>query len=174
MYRVTLDYQKMSDKEATVYIIDVGRSMSEKHHGRTQSDLDWAMNYVWDRITTTMSLDRKTTLQGVIGLRTDDSENDLANDDDSFKYISVFQEIGQILMPDLKRLQDIIVPSRAAEGDDISALVIAIQMILEKCKKLKYIRKIVLVTSGRGAVDTDLTSEICDQIKEMNIELLIM
>ena len=164
----------MADKEATVYIIDVGHSMSQKHHGRTQSDLDWAMNYVWDKITTTMSLDRKTTLQGVIGLRTDDSENDLASNDDSFEHISVFQEIGQILMPDLTRLQNLIVPSKATEGDDISALVIAIQMILEKCKKLKYIRKIVLVTSGRGAVDTDSVTEICDQIKEMGIQLVIM
>jgi ATP-dependent DNA helicase 2 subunit 2 len=44
----------MADKEATVYIIDVGASMGAKHHGRTQSDLDWAMTYVWDKITSTV------------------------------------------------------------------------------------------------------------------------
>ena len=44
----------MADKEATVYIVDVGRSMGEKHQGRQQSDLDWAMLYVWDKITSTV------------------------------------------------------------------------------------------------------------------------
>ena len=44
----------MADKEATVYIVDVGQSMGEKRNGRTESDLDWAMTYVWDRITSTV------------------------------------------------------------------------------------------------------------------------
>ena len=35
----------MTEKEATVYVVDVGRSMGEKHHGRDESDLDWAMKY---------------------------------------------------------------------------------------------------------------------------------
>lgn len=44
----------MAEKEATVYIIDVARSMGERHHGRSVTDLEWAMQYVWDRITTTV------------------------------------------------------------------------------------------------------------------------
>ncbi len=44
----------MADKEATVYIVDVGKSMGEKHHGRAETDLDWAMKYVWDKIATTV------------------------------------------------------------------------------------------------------------------------
>ena len=45
----------MADKEATVYIVDVGPSMGKKNHGRQESDLDWAMRYVWDKITSTVS-----------------------------------------------------------------------------------------------------------------------
>ena len=45
----------MADKEATVYIIDLGRSMRERNGGRPQSDLDWSMTYVWDKITATVS-----------------------------------------------------------------------------------------------------------------------
>lgn len=45
----------MADKEATVYIVDVGESMGQKHQGRSETDLDWAMQYVWDKITTTVS-----------------------------------------------------------------------------------------------------------------------
>lgn len=44
----------MAEKEATVYIVDMGRSMGEQHHGRAVTDLEWAMQYVWDRITATV------------------------------------------------------------------------------------------------------------------------
>ena len=44
----------MADKEATVYIVDVGRSMGKKRYGRTESDFVWAMKYVWDKITSTV------------------------------------------------------------------------------------------------------------------------
>ncbi len=46
----------MADKEATVYIVDVGASMAQKRLGRDESDLEWAMLYVWDRITSTVWL----------------------------------------------------------------------------------------------------------------------
>ena len=44
----------MAGKEATVYIVDVGKSMERKHHGRSISDFEWAMTYVWDKITSTV------------------------------------------------------------------------------------------------------------------------
>ena len=44
----------MADKEATMYIVDLGKSMADKHHGRTESDLVWAMTYVWEKITSTV------------------------------------------------------------------------------------------------------------------------
>lgn len=46
----------MAEKEATVYIIDVGASMGEHRNGRDQSDLDFAMTYVWDKITSTVCI----------------------------------------------------------------------------------------------------------------------
>jgi len=45
----------MAGKEATIYIVDLGRSMGEKRNGREQTDLGWALEYVWDKITTTVS-----------------------------------------------------------------------------------------------------------------------
>jgi len=65
----------MASKEATVYIVDCGSTMGEKSHGRHQTNLDWALEYVWDKITTTVATGRKTALAGVIGLRTDDTKN---------------------------------------------------------------------------------------------------
>ena len=45
----------MAQKEATVYIVDLGRSMGERRHGRDKTNLEWALDYVWDKITTTVS-----------------------------------------------------------------------------------------------------------------------
>lgn len=61
----------MAEKESTVYIVDVGASMGSTHNGRDVSDLDFAMTYIWDKITSTVALDRKTATLGVVGLRTD-------------------------------------------------------------------------------------------------------
>lgn len=50
----------MAEKEATVYIVDVGKSMGERRQGRSVTDLQWAMRYVWDRITATVRLFGRT------------------------------------------------------------------------------------------------------------------
>src|SRR5436305_5059368 len=137
----------MADKEATVYIIDVSRSMGKKHSGREESDLEWAMRYVWDKITTTVAANRKTFNAGVIGLGTDETLNELA-EDEAYQHISIFQPISQITMPDLRRLLTIIRPSNTDNRDAVSALILAINMIIKHCKQLKWKRKIVLVTNG--------------------------
>lgn len=165
----------MAEKEATVYIVDVGASMGGRHNGRTETDLDFAMTYIWDKITSTVALDRKTALVGVIGLRTDETANELENEE-SFENISVLQEISNILLPNLKLLRRKILLSNTTNGDAISAIVIAIQMITKHCKKLKYRRKIILVTDGRGALDADPSSvaEITKKIKQDDMELIIL
>ncbi|KAI9774426.1 MAG: ATP-dependent DNA helicase II subunit 2 [Geoglossum simile] len=163
----------MADKEATVYIIDLGLSMGEKRYGRDETDLDWAMRYVWDKITTTVATGRKTALVGVIGLRTDETDNELG-EEEAFEHISVLQPISQILMPNLRDLQGKIRVSETDSGDAISAIVIAIQMITAYCKKLKYKRKIVLVTNGRGSMDADDIGEITKKMKKDGIELVVL
>lgn len=46
----------MADKEAVVFIVDVGQPTAQKRHGREKSDLEWAMQYVWDKIATTVKM----------------------------------------------------------------------------------------------------------------------
>ena len=46
----------MAGKEATVYILDLGQTMAEMRHGRSQTDLEWSLEYVWDKITTTVCI----------------------------------------------------------------------------------------------------------------------
>ena len=165
----------MADKEATVYIIDLGKSMGEKRNGRKETNLEWAMKYVWEKITTTVAMERKTATLGVVGFRTDATNNEL-DSEESFEHISVLQEIGQLLLPGLKELRQSIYISTTDDGDAISAIVVAIQLITKYTKRLKYKRKIVLVTDGRGSLDDDPEglAEISKKIKADEMELVVL
>ena len=47
-------------------------------------------------------------------------------------------------------------------------------MIVKYCKKLKYRRKIVLVTNGQGSIDADDVTDITSKIKQDDIELVVL
>ncbi|KAI1089653.1 ATP-dependent DNA helicase II subunit 2 [Rostrohypoxylon terebratum] len=165
----------MADKEATVYIVDLGSSMGDCHNGRIESDLDWGMRYVWDKITTTVAASRKTWTVGVIGVRTDETKNHLQDQQgDGYENISILQELGPMNLASLRSLQNLIKPSDTESGDSISAIVLAVDMIEKFTKKLKYKRKIILVTDGEGSVDPDDFDDIARQIKGCGIELIVL
>jgi len=166
-------YSIMADKEAVVYIVDLGESMGDCHNGRVESDLDWAMRFVWDKISTTVAASRKTWNVGVLGLRTDETNNALQADD-GYENISVLQELGPMNMTDLQALRPKIKPSSTTEGDSISAIVVAVDMIAKVTKKLKFKRKIYLVTDAEAPVDGDDFDDIAAKIKDTGIELTIL
>lgn len=56
----------------------------------------------------------------------------------------------------------------------ISALILAIQMIITHCKKLKWKRKIVLITNGMGRMNSENLGDIVSKVKEDNIELVVL
>ena len=101
-----------------------------------------------------------------------------------------FYNFFRVLLPDLKALRQKIKPSNTNNGDGnivlymgcltsnsllaISAIVIAIQMITKYCKKLKYIRRIILVTDARGSIDGDGIQDITNKLKGEGIELVVV
>lgn len=56
----------------------------------------------------------------------------------------------------------------------ISSLILAVQMISTVCRKLKYKRKIVLVTNGKGRMNSEGMDQLIDKIKEDHIELVVL
>lgn len=56
----------------------------------------------------------------------------------------------------------------------ISAIVLAIQMISTFCKRLKYRKKIVLVTDARGSIDGEDNDAIVEKLRKEGIELVVM
>lgn len=163
----------MANKEATVYIVDVGSSMGERSSGRQETNLDFALEYVWDKITTTVATGRKTAMAGAIALRTDGTDNELG-EDPAYHNITVLQEIAQIQMAELRKLRSELTLSGANTGDLVSAIIIAIQMIFRQCRKLKYTRRIVLVTDARTQMETADLGQITSKLKEDEIELVVL
>ncbi|KAJ5198790.1 uncharacterized protein N7498_007907 [Penicillium cinerascens] len=150
----------MADKEATVYIVDVARSMGSTAMAAPSR-------------TSNGQCSRKTATVGVVALRSDDTSNEL-QEDSNFSNISVLANLGQVLMPDIRRFRDLIKPSQTNRGDAISSIVVAIQMISKYCKKLKYKREIVLVTNGNGLMPTDGIDEIKSKLQDDGIKLTIL
>lgn len=163
----------MADKEAFVYIVDVGSTTSNCNNGRTESDLDFSMRYVWDKIATTAQASRKTWNVGVVGLRTDETRNDY-QDGDGYNNISVLKELGPVALAQIKELTHLIKPSNTEFGDAMSAIIVAAEMIGKLTKKLKYTRRIYLITDGQGPIDGDDVEQISSRLNELEIELVVL
>ncbi|KAK0722931.1 SPOC like C-terminal domain-containing protein [Lasiosphaeria miniovina] len=165
----------MADKEAIVYVIDLGESMGDCHGGRTETDLDWSMRYVWDRISTTVAAGRKTWTAGVVALNTDDTNNEQDREGlDGYENISVLQNISPLTMNSVRELQPKIRPSSSSGGDAISAVVVALSMIEQYTKKLKYNRRIILITNAEAPIDDESSEEVARRLDESDIELIVL
>ncbi|KAH8664991.1 SPOC like C-terminal domain-containing protein [Tricladium varicosporioides] len=169
----------MASKEATIYIIDQGKSTAKCRNGRSESDLEYSMKYVWDKIATVMAAERKTGGLGIIGLRNDNTDVPL-EEPEGYEHIAVLKELGLIDMSQLPALKRAIVPSSTDAGDAISAIIVAVDMIgkftmLKSGKPGKFTRKIVLVTTGGGPLlDADDLDDVVSKINELDIELAII
>ncbi|KAI9839005.1 MAG: ATP-dependent DNA helicase II subunit 2, partial [Sclerophora amabilis] len=167
----------MAEKEATVYIVDLSSSMGRRNSGRNESDFEWAMRYVWDKITTTVfpSHSNRPPKDGnrTRSLR-DERQLQLGFSACVQTVIFLKPTCIRILLPDLRELQNKLHVSNTDSGDAISALVVAIQMISGYCRKLKYKRKIILVTNGTGYMDGDDLDHIAEKLATDGIELCIL
>ncbi|KAK6335325.1 ATP-dependent DNA helicase II subunit 2 [Orbilia javanica] len=164
----------MADKQATVYVVDLGASMGSYNAGRAETDLDYVVRYLWDRITTTVSNGRKTDTISVVGFRTDGSDNSLVQNDENYENISILSPMSQFLMPQIRGLKELLEPSTTNQGDGVSALVVALDIIEKYCKRLKYIRNIVFLTNGTGDFNFEGINDIIEQIKEQKINLTVL
>ncbi|APA10393.1 hypothetical protein sscle_06g051630 [Sclerotinia sclerotiorum 1980 UF-70] len=170
----------MTEKQATVYVVDLGKTLGECHNGREETDLEYGMRYVWDKVTLTMSTDHKTDGVGIVGFRTDETNNDLQRSgEQGYENISVLKPLGQFQMTDLEEMQEVIKPNGTEAGDAVSAVVVAVEMIkehttLKSGKPGKFARKIVLVTDGKGFMHGEELDDIAKEISRNDIKLVVI
>jgi ATP-dependent DNA helicase 2 subunit 2 len=80
----------------------------------------------------------------------------------------------RFLMPQIRKLESSLKPNKSNEGDGISALVLAVQMLLTHCEKRKYIKNIVMITNGTGTFDAEGLDMITSKIKAQGMNLVIL
>ena len=165
----------MADKEATVFVVDVCRSMGKSHQDREISDLEYTLQYVWDKISGIVQTGRKTLHCGVVAVGSDSTKNQMQLEEE-YSHIEVVRPIGQLLLPDLQRLPEQLKVSNTSESrrDVLSAIILAVDMIMQHCKQLKYKKRLVVCTNGLGLLDPDQLQEVAQQIKENDIQLVIL
>lgn len=173
-FTFVLQQKIMADKEASIYIVDLGSTMANCNNGRTESDLDWSLRYVWDKITTTAQAKRKTWCVGVLGLRTDTTNNVYDEHEQGYDNITELLNLGPIALPQLNALREVLVPSNTIGGDAMSAILVAAEMIVKFTKANKYARRICLITDGQGPMDQDDVPEIAGRVNDIGIELTVL
>ena len=161
-----------------MYVIDLGASTAECHSGRVESDLEYGMRYIYDKIGTILGTGKASWGVGVIGCRTDDTDNPLQDQGEEYQNIILLKPLGPMNLAHLSEIKKKIIPSDTETGDVVSGVVLAIDMIdkftiLKSGKPGKYVRKIVLLTDGQGEIDDDIES-IVEKINESDIELVVM
>jgi ATP-dependent DNA helicase 2 subunit 2 len=164
----------MADKQATVYIVDISRSMGEQHQERELSDLDWSLQWVWDKITAVVQTGRKTLHVGVVEMGSHFTNNMMAQDDPSYRHINILHGLSQLMLPELQKISKSLEPSEVESCDVLSAIIVGVDMIIKHCKQLKYTKKVVVVTNGSKPMDADDVEEVAEQMKKNNIELVIL
>jgi len=163
----------MGDKECNVFIIDLGRSMGQKRHDREQTDLDYSLQYVWDKITNYVYLGRKGLVTGVIGFRTDKTRNHM-QEEGGYENITLIQPIYNITMSELHQLPEQLHPNNTDTGDALSAVILGVDMTMKHCRNLKFIKRIYLITNGTGPLDADDIEQTAAQIKQNDIQLTVL
>ena len=163
----------MADKEASVFIVDLGQSMSRQRHGRDKSDLDYSLQYVWDKLSNIVYLGRKGLVVGVIGLRTDETKNHMS-EEGGYEYISILQAIQNIQMEELRRLPEELRASNTDGGDALSAVILGVDMLMKHCRHLKFVKRLYLITNGTGPLDADDIEDTAAQIKQNDIKLTVL
>ncbi|KAF2403626.1 ATP-dependent DNA helicase II subunit 2 [Trichodelitschia bisporula] len=161
-------------KEATVFVLDISPSMGSTHHGRSETDLTWAMSYVWERITAVVETERKTLEIGVLAVKADETQH-MLGEMEGYEGIVEVHPVKQVLMEGLAHIRETIWPSSTQNGDIFSALVVAVSMITKHCGKRKYGEKVVtLITNGRGEMDDDDMASLAKKINKEGIRLNII
>lgn len=140
------------------------------------------MRYVWEKIALTLSANRVGLLLGVIGFRADQTDHKLDLEEEElegYENIWVMRPLEPMKMSHLQELQRDITPSHTNDGDAISAIAVAIDMIqkattLKTGKLGKFTRKVVLLTDGQGPMNGEDLDAIAEQMKTIEIELVVM
>ncbi|KAF9911035.1 ATP-dependent DNA helicase II subunit 2 [Linnemannia zychae] len=166
----------MASKEATIYILDVGPSLKTKREGSDVSRLEETKRVLLKLLANKVHMNRKTVYVSVILVGSDVTNNDLATSDDDgaeYQHVDVLQPLGVATLDLMKGVQNDVELGETA-GDCMDGLIVALDMMTKFCKKLKYEKKVFILTDSYSEMNTDGSEQITTALHDDNVQLNVI
>ncbi|GAM18435.1 hypothetical protein SAMD00019534_016100 [Acytostelium subglobosum LB1] len=160
-------------KEALVIILDIGLGMhhhtNEAKHASTTTPIEEALKSVTLLFQQKLIYGKKDEL-GVVLVGTKGTKNNLQKD--GYQHITMQSEIEEPKIETLKYLENL--SPGESRGDLIDALIVAMDMLINKTEKKKYQKRIFLVTNANDPINKEDLSTLQEQFKKIDVKLNII
>ncbi|KAI1311554.1 ATP-dependent DNA helicase II subunit 2 [Mortierella claussenii] len=166
----------MASKEATIYILDVGPTMRAKREGQQVSRHEETKRVLLKLLANKVHMNRKTVYVSVILVGSNITNNDLATVDENgadYQFVDVLQPLGVATLGLMQGVQDD-VKLGDTMGDCMDGLIVALDMMTKFCKKLKYEKKIYILTDACAEINADGVEQIKSTLNEDNVQLNVI
>lgn len=164
----------MASKEATVIVLETSAFLNQKRQNRNKTDFEYTVEYVLSKVSDIIIRGRKSDVLGIVAYRTEDTDNSMSTSSAGYNNISVWLPMSE--GPSLGQLQEIQerlrIPSTNRNGDPISALIVALDMINNFCGGRKYRKRIIMTTSGEGSLDSSDMEKISQTMNTISMKLM--
>ncbi|KAI8605465.1 SPOC like C-terminal domain-containing protein [Dissophora ornata] len=166
----------MASKEATIYILDVGPTMKAKREGSSMSRHEETKQVLLKLLGNKVHMNRKTVYVSVILVGSDITNNDLATVDENgadYQFVDVLQPLGVATL-DLMRGVQGDVKLGETMGDCMDGLIVALDMMTKFCKKLKYEKKIYILTDACAEINSEGLEQITAALNDDNVQVNVI
>ncbi|KAJ3111047.1 X-ray repair cross-complementing protein 5, partial [Physocladia obscura] len=150
----------MANKEATVMVLDVGRTMWHSLDVDGKTHLDNACTAIAHILHSKITQGRKTDLVAIVLVGTDGTKNALNEKiKTQYKHITTYVDIGMASLDTFKYVTNGC-EKGSGSGDIIDGIVVAITMLEKHCKHLKWVKSIFVFSDFSTEIDTDDDNKI--------------
>ena len=158
----------MAGKEGIFIILDIGKSMSNKYSDTEMTRLDFGKESIRQLIRQKLLFSAKKDQIGIILVGSDSETNEADN-------IKILQDLSNPNIQDIHNLNNI-KTSDEDKGDIFESIDIAIDTFIETYKKLKWVKKIFLITDGESKIEINSSKvkKLAARLEENNINVNII
>ena len=158
----------MAGKEGVFLILDVGKSMSKQYSDTEMTRLDFGIESIRQLIRQKLLFSAKKDQIGIILVGSDSETNDA-------EYIEIVHNLSNPIIQDIHNLKNI-KTSNEDKGDIFESIDIAIDVFIETYKKLKWVKKIFLITDGESKTETNSSKikRLAEKLEENNVNVNII
>ena len=157
----------MAGKEGIFVILDVGKSMKKKYLDTEETRLNFGIESIRQLIRQKLLFNVKRDQVGIIlmGREGEEAEN-----------INIFSELDFPSVDLINQLNSIEAEDNDNNGDIFLSIDFAIDEFIAKYKKLKWVKKIFLITDGesKSSMSKEKIEELAERINDNDIKINII